>query len=192
MLLVHFRGLLYNRDSVLSLDNILKPHRHYLGEESQKIGLQQQHKSFILVHIHLKKAKKWQAMYANRNAKYTEFQVGDPVYVKKRQRSIKFGGKWLPYYRILEKRTPVTYIVEITLDKSNEKVHTKHLHLANLEWEIPKGKNLPRKAIYIFSPEHSDDSSSNSEPDKKNLHYIRLQISIAMKGKGLQMKMTHP
>ena len=25
-----------------------------------------------------------------------------------------------------------------------------------------------------------------------DLHYIRLQISIAMKGKGLQMKMTYP
>ena len=41
--------LVYNRDPVLPLDNILKPCRHYLGEEPHKIGLQQQHKSFILV-----------------------------------------------------------------------------------------------------------------------------------------------
>ena len=50
--------LVYNRDPVLPLDNILKPCRCYLGEEPHKIGLQQQHKSFILVHIHLKIAKK--------------------------------------------------------------------------------------------------------------------------------------
>ena len=66
--------LVYNRDPVLPLDNILKPCRCYLGEEPHKIGLQQQHKSFILVHNHLKKAKKRQARYANRNAKYIEFQ----------------------------------------------------------------------------------------------------------------------
>ena len=87
--------LLHNRDSVLPLDNILKPHRCYLGEEPHKIGLQQQHKSFILVHYHLKKAKKRQARYADRNAKYTVFQVGDPMYVKKRQRSSKLEGKLL-------------------------------------------------------------------------------------------------
>ena len=75
---------------------------------------------------------KRQARYADRNAKYTEFQIGDHVYVK-RQRLSKLGGKWLPYYRILEKRTPVTYIIENTSDKSTEKVHAKHLHLANLE-----------------------------------------------------------
>ena len=104
-----------------------------------------------MVHNHLKKAKKRQARYADRNAKYIELQVGDLVYVKKRQRTSKLEGKWLPYYRILEKRTPVTYIIANTLDKSTEKVHAKHLHLANLEWEISKGKNLPRKARYVIN-----------------------------------------
>ena len=36
--------LVYHRDPVHSLDNILKPHRCYLGDEPHKIGLQQQHK----------------------------------------------------------------------------------------------------------------------------------------------------
>ena len=97
--------LVYNRDPVLRLDNILKPCRCYLGEEPHKIGLQQQHKSFILVHNYLKKAKKMQARYADKNAMYVEFQVDDLVYVKKRQRSSKLEGKWLPYYRILIENT---------------------------------------------------------------------------------------
>ena len=63
--------LLYNRDPILPLDNILKPRRRYLGEEPHKIGLQNQHKSFILVHNHLKRAKKRQNKYADRNAQYT-------------------------------------------------------------------------------------------------------------------------
>ena len=126
-----------------------------------------------MVHNHLKKAKKRQARYADRDAKYIDFQVGDPVHVKMRQRSSKLEGKWLLYYRILEKRTPVTYIIENTLDKSTKKVHAKHLCLTNLEWEIPEGKDLPRKARYVIKPEDSDDSSSDSEPDNRPpLHKI--------------------
>ena len=44
----------------------------------------------------MKKAKKRQARYANRNAKYTEFQIGDSVYVKKRQR-LGFGTEKCPW-----------------------------------------------------------------------------------------------
>ena len=47
------------------------------------------------------------------------------------------------------------------------------MHLANLEWEIPKGKNLPRKARYAINPKDSDDSSSDFEPDNRPpLHKI--------------------
>ena len=44
--------LLYNKDPVLPLDNMLKPCRCYSGEEPHKIGLQQQPNSFLLVHNH--------------------------------------------------------------------------------------------------------------------------------------------
>ena len=142
-----------------------------------------------MVHNHLKKAKKRQARYAYRNAKYIEFQVGDLVYVKKRKRSSKLEGKWLPYYRILEKRTPV--IIENTVDKSTEKVHAEHLHFENLKWEIPKGKNLSRKARYVIIPE-IQMTALVTQNQITDLHYIRLQTRITMKGKDLQMKMTYP
>ena len=35
----------------------------------------------------------------------------------------------------------------------------KHLYLANLEWETPKGKNVPRKFRYVINPKDSDDNS---------------------------------
>ena len=50
--------LLYNHDPVLPVDNIPKPQRKYLGEEPHKIGKEQQHKAFVLVHQHLKKRPK--------------------------------------------------------------------------------------------------------------------------------------
>ena len=53
--------LMYNRDVVLPVDNILKPRRKYVEEE--------QHKLFTLVHNRMKRVKKRQAKYANRGSK---------------------------------------------------------------------------------------------------------------------------
>lgn len=52
---------------MLPIVNILKPRRKYNGEEKHKLAHQEQHESFILVHEHLKRAKKRQAKYANKN-----------------------------------------------------------------------------------------------------------------------------
>ena len=67
---------------MLPIDVILKPRRKFLQEEPHGIGLEQQHKSFIMVHQHLKKAKRRQASYADKNSQYAEFQEGNPVYLK--------------------------------------------------------------------------------------------------------------
>ena len=72
--------LLYNRDVVLPVDNILKPRRKYVGEDYHQIALQEQHKAFVHVRNHFKKAKKRQARYADKKAKSVDFNVGDPVY----------------------------------------------------------------------------------------------------------------
>ena len=105
--------LLYNRDVALPVDNILKPKRKYLGEESHQIALQEQHKSFVAVRNHLKKAKKRQAKYADKGTNMIEFKVGDPVFYKNNQRKGKLDLKWKPYYRILEKKGPVSYVIKI-------------------------------------------------------------------------------
>ena len=67
--------LLYNRDVVLQIDNLLKPSRKYAGGDLHKIALQQQHKSFLLVHKRLKKEKKRQAKYADKKEKINNFKL---------------------------------------------------------------------------------------------------------------------
>ena len=42
-----------------------------------KIILQEQHKAFVTVRNNLKKAKKRQARYADKNAKVVDFEIGD-------------------------------------------------------------------------------------------------------------------
>ena len=49
--------LFYNYDPVLPIDDILKLRRRYQGEEPHNIGLEQQHKSFVMLHQSLKKTK---------------------------------------------------------------------------------------------------------------------------------------
>ena len=74
--------LLYNRDPVLPIDNILKPRRKYAGESPHKILLEQQHRSFVTVHRNMRKAKKKQKENADKSRKEINFNVGDAVYYK--------------------------------------------------------------------------------------------------------------
>ena len=95
--------LLYNRDVVLPLDNILKPRRKYQGDDMHQISLEIQHESFMEVHRNLKKAKRTQAFYTDRKAKPVTFQIGDPVYYKNFNKKNKLDVRWRPYFRIIEK-----------------------------------------------------------------------------------------
>ena len=50
-----------------------------MGEEYHQIALQEQHKSFVTVRNHLRKAKKRRAKYAVRGTKEIEYKVGEPL-----------------------------------------------------------------------------------------------------------------
>ena len=159
--------LLYNRDVVLPIDNLLKPRRKYQGEAMHKIALEQQHKSFMQVHNYLKKAKRRQAKYADKNSKDIPFEVGDPVYLKNHIRKSKLDRRWNPYWRIIKKTSPVTFLIRNQLDGKTTKTHAEHLRKANIEdWDIPmdtEGKPK-RRAAYVVPPDESEtDDSSDDE-----------------------------
>lgn len=161
--------LLFNRDVVLPVDNLMKPRRKYQGEELHQIALQEQHKTFQSVRRYLKKAKKRQAKYANRGTKEIHFEVNDPVYYKNNQRKGKLDIKWKPFYRVIEKTGPVSYIIKNQLDGSTSRVHAEMLRHANIdEWEIPKNDNERpmRRPQYAIPPEISESEISDSEEDE--------------------------
>ena len=176
--------LLYNRDVVLPLDNILKPRRKYLGEDVHKIALEQQHKAFTLVHKYLKRSKKRQAKYANKNAKPVDYKVGDPVYFKNFTPG-KLYNRWYPYYRIIKQTTPVNFVVKNQLDGSTEKVHAEQIRLANIdEWPAPQieTEKPRRKAAFVVPPsdsssESSDESSNQETPHERIAKHYRKERS---------------
>ena len=83
-----------------------------MGEDYHQTVLQEQHKAFVSVRNHLKQAKKRQAKYADRGTKATDYEVGDPFFYKNHNRKTKLEAKWKPYYRIIEKKGPVSYIIK--------------------------------------------------------------------------------
>ena len=84
-----------------------------MGEEPLKIGIEQHHKAFVLGYQHLKKAKKRQAKYANRNSEYTELHVGDPVYLKQQQHKLGFRVRGFLITKLL-KRPPLSQLISKT------------------------------------------------------------------------------
>ena len=154
--------LLYNRDVVLPVDNVLRPRRKYNGEEHHQIALQEQYRAFLRMRKATEKAKKRQAKYADRQAKEVGFNVGDPVYYKRHQRRSKLECQWQPYYRIVEVKSPVTYIIGNQLTGVQLKAHAIHLRKAKIDqWSLPTDRHgRPiRKAQYVEPPSDSDSSS---------------------------------
>ena len=72
-----------------------------MGEDMHNISIEQQHKSFVLVHKHLERAKKRRAKYANRNTKLVTFEVGDPVFSVVDKKKCKLNLNWQIGWRIV-------------------------------------------------------------------------------------------
>ena len=148
--------LLCNRDVVLPLDTILKPHKRYYGDDKFQICLQNQHKSFTLVHRHMKESKKRQKEYADRGSKDDNFQVGHPVYLRNHRRTNKLDVKWSPFYGITKKTGDLSFHVRSQLDGTETKTHARHLRHANIdEWKVPRDEegHLLRRTTYAVPPE---------------------------------------
>ena len=159
--------LVYNRDPILPLDNILKPRPRYNGDESHKIALENQHFAFLTVHKRLRRKQEKNKRLADKNRQDINFEVGDPVYLKNHQRKGKLDRKWTPYYRIIEKLSPLTYKIRNQLDSTVTKAHVQNLRKAPIfaDWQIPAGDDdgSRRRATYVVNPSASDADSEDSE-----------------------------
>ena len=128
-----------------------------------------QHKTFLQLHKNVEKAKARQAKYYNQNAKQIEFQVGDPVYLKKHVPKGKLDKKWLPFFRIIEKRdNGVSFVIRNQLTGDTRKTHANDIRLANVDqWEVPEMTRPVRGAQLVERPESSENSLSSSSSEEQ-------------------------
>ena len=162
-------SILYGRDAVLPIDNLLQPRRKYYGEEAHQILLEVQHEAFTRVHRRMKKQKARQARYADRGARDVEFKVGDPVFLRNHKKTCKLSPSWEPYYRIIEQVSPLTFRLKNQLSGEVVKSHAEHLILAKTEWEIKDANSDERRRTRlrnVVSDEKSvsDEDSTDREP----------------------------
>ena len=132
-------------------------------------AVENQLKTFLTVYKHIKQAKRRQAKYADRQSHDKDFKVGDAIFYKNYNKATKLQSNWRPFFRLIEKKGPVSFIIKDQLSGRTIKAHVDQIHLAPVdEWEIPKdklGRNL-RKTNYVVPPEASE--SSNSEPESSH------------------------
>lgn len=156
--------LMYTRDPVLPLDNLLKPRRRYFGEDYDKIALERQHEAFMNVRKNMRKAREKQKRYHDRTAIDVQYKVGDPVYIQNHRSECKLDDRWKSHYRIIEQTGPVTYVVRNQLNGNIQKVHADHLKLADLrDWPMPTSRSNMRKTKYVVAPEDTEQEDSETE-----------------------------
>lgn len=159
--------LLYGRDPILPIDNILKPRRPYWGDDTSKLAIQQQHQVFSEVRKNVREARKRRDKNYNKRTVDKQFKVGDPVYLYNNNRQSKLDAKWKTHYRIVEKHSQYTYTIKNQLSGDIKKVHAKHLQLANLvDWpdkisKVVNTRGNSRRATYVVSPDEGNLSSSD-------------------------------
>ena len=137
--------MLFGRDVVLPVDNLLKPRNKYMGEDHHRLIIEQQHKTFVRARDRIRRAQKKRNYAINKNRRKVELDVGDPVYYQAHNRQGKLDQKWRPYYRIVEKTSLVTFVIWDQLVGKVTMVHANDLKLAELrEWENPQVENNGR------------------------------------------------
>ena len=159
----HF--LLYGRDPILPLDTLLQPQLKYMGEEYHKVTMQRQHEAFKAVQRNVRKARTRQKKYHDKKAREVHLEPGDPVYLYNNRKQGKWDKKWIPYYRIMKKNSPVNYTIKSATTGAIQNVHVEMLKLAKLDWVTPPTEMTGRAARYAVPPSGSDsEDGSHSEP----------------------------
>ena len=96
-----------------------------------------------------------------------DISVGSPVYLRNHKRNSKIDLQWLPFYRVVQVHSPLTFSIRNQMNGETTKAHARHLRLADVEeWEIPKagtGRACRRATMAVSS----SDSESDTENDNK-------------------------
>ena len=159
--------MVFGRDAILPVDNMLGTHLPYYGDEFHKYMLSRNHQIYRSVFQNIKSSRRRRNKHANKNAKLVDFQINDAVYYKNLHKRSKLQPKWIPYYRVIEKPSDRTLIIKNQLDNQIVRCHVDQVRKANIEdWCVPKttppGIRPIRNCRYLNAPHQSDQSATSS------------------------------
>lgn len=129
------------RQAPSPLDNLLRLHVRYYGEDPTEIRLSQQHCTFLQVFRHLNKARTRQRAGHSDRAEMPKISVGDSVAYRVHARHSKLDARWAPFYTVVKRLSPVTFLVKNQADGRTQKVHADDVHTV---WRS-SGGNLREK-----------------------------------------------
>ena len=163
--------LVFARDPILPVQTLLHPRRKYMGADYFPSALERMHISYRLVRRHLhKQTKKNQKQ---KQVKNQDIEVGDAVYLHNNNRQNKLQKKWLPHYRVIRKRGPVSFTIKQQLTGQIRDAHAKDLRKASDKelWVQDKQPHRIRQTGLVVPDTESSSSGSelsDSESDESD------------------------
>jgi transposase InsO family protein len=174
--------LLFHRDPLIPIDTILAPKEQFETEEFLPRALNRLRTSYKTVRRHLKANQERNHQYVDKksHAKAREVQVGDLVYMFNFTKRDKFDKRWLPNYRVISQRGPVSFTVQNQVTGKTHRVHADALRVAKglQSWDeeidssteeedtmTPNEDTLPLDS----EEESTDGESESSEEDTGNV-----------------------
>ena len=133
--------LVYGRDPKLPIDTLLRPKFRYLGEDYVPTMIQRLHRAYVEVKANLRDSQARNQAHREPGAELPTFSVGDKVFYAKLATdpglSRKLAHHWQPYFRVLERRSPVNYLIKHLPTNTVKLVHASHLRQVpcDVEWD---------------------------------------------------------
>ena len=126
--------------------------------------IERQHKIFAQAR-RIARAQKRRNERFDRGREEVSLGLGDPVYYKVNLRKGKLSPRWEPYYRIVEQRGPVTFIIWDQVSGKVKRAHVNELKLAEVDtWEGPEPKPKRRRMRKVTMAD-SEEEESVAESD---------------------------
>ena len=116
-----------------------------MGEDHHRLVIEQQHKIFVQAQRRIKQAQKRRDSIVDKSHREVKLDVGDPVYYRKRFTQGKLDSRRNSYYRIVEQKSLVTFIIWDQLSGKVKRAHVNDLKLVELRsWETSTIENSGR------------------------------------------------
>jgi transposase InsO family protein len=132
--------LVYGRDPKLPVDTLFQPKFRYMGEEYVPTMIQRLHRAYVDVKANLRESQEHNQKCA-KSDEGPKLEVGDRVLFANLSTdpglSRKLVSHWQPYFRIIERKSPVNFVIKHLPTNTVKLVHASHLRRVpdDVEWD---------------------------------------------------------